>query len=67
MRSQNKSKAFPKIREGDINYQGLLSDLAKNNFKGVLSLEPEHEDEIKGSIESCRRCVVEVRDILKRI
>jgi len=55
------------IGEGDINYQGLLSSLVKSNFQDVLSLEPEYKDKIMGSIESCRRCVVEVRDILKRI
>ena len=55
------------IGEGDINYQGLLSSLVKSNFQDVLSLEPEHKDQITGSVEYCRQCIIEVRDILKRI
>ena len=55
------------IGHGDINYQGLLSSLAKSNFQHILSLEPENEDKIMGDIESCRQCIIGVRDILKRI
>ena len=55
------------IGQGDINYQGLLSSLAKSNFQHVLSLEPENKDKIMGDVESCRQCIIEVRDILKRI
>jgi sugar phosphate isomerase/epimerase len=52
--------------EGDINYQGLLSSLVKSDFQDVLSLEPGHKDKIGGRIESCRKCVIRLRDVLKK-
>ena len=52
------------LGEGKINYREIIKNLIDDGYKGVISLEPEYEDEAGGRVESSRQCLRGIRKVL---
>jgi len=52
------------LGEGIIDYNGILKNLDKDGFNGVISLEPEFVDQVGGRPEGCRKTLEGIKRIL---
>jgi len=49
------------------NYKDIMKNLSVDNYKGVISLEPEYKDEAGGGMESTKQCLAGIRQIIKSL
>jgi L-ribulose-5-phosphate 3-epimerase len=53
--------------EGIIQYRGILKSLIDDGYEGVISVEPEYEDEKGGREESSKQCISGIKQLLSSL
>lgn len=53
--------------KGIINYRGIFKNLIDDNYDGIVSIEPEYEDEKGGRVESSKQCIHAAKQLLSSL